>query len=89
MPTAFTSRRGDGLYSLLYLSCIDDQGRFTKPFLLPQHNPMKYYDSSLYSFNTPDFTKTKVTFDAYHAGKEILSEVRVETKVKNAAKKSE
>lgn len=85
----FTSRRGDGLYSLLYLASIDDQGRFTKPFLLPQHNPMKYYDSSLYSFNTPDFTKNKVTFDAYHAGKEILSEVRVETKVKNAAKKSE
>ena len=78
----FTSRRDDGYYSRLYLSCIDDQGRFSKPFMLPQRNPWEYYSESIYSYNTPDFTKSKVDFDAYSAGREISSDKRVETKVK-------
>lgn len=78
----FTSRRGDGLYSRLYLASVDDQGHWSKPFLLPQQDPQGYYESSLYSFNTPDFTKSRVSFDAYHAGLEILSDKRVGTNVR-------
>jgi Tol biopolymer transport system component len=78
----FTSRRGDGLYSHLYLACVDDKGHFSKPFLLPQRHPKEYYEESIFSFNVPDFTKTKVDFDAYNAGREISSDQRVETKVK-------
>ena len=78
----FTSRRDDGYYSRLYLACIDAKGHFSKPFMLPQRNPKEYYEASIYSFNTPDFTKTKVEFDAYHAGLEIISDKRVETKVR-------
>lgn len=80
----FTSRRDDGLYSRLYLTCIDEQGRFSKPFLLPQRHPKEYYSESIYSFNVPDFTKTKVDFDAYEAGREIASDKRVETKVSSS-----
>ena len=79
----FTSRRDDGLYSRLYLTSVDDNGHFTKPFLLPQHHPSDYYSTSLYSYNTPDFTKSKVDFDAYHAAKEIMSDKRVETNVRS------
>ena len=75
----FTSRRDDGLYSRLYLASIDDQGRLSKPFMLPQRHPKEYYRESIYSFNTPDFTKTKVTFDAHQAGREIASDKRIET----------
>ena len=78
----FTSRRDDGYYTRLYLASIDDKGRFSKPFLLPQRHPKEYYDESIYSFNTPDFTKQKVDFDAHQAGLEISSDKRVETKVK-------
>ena len=78
----FTSRRDDGYYTRLYLACVDDKGHFSKPFMLPQRHPMEYYSESLFSFNTPDFTKTKVEFDAYEAGHEIESDKRVETKVK-------
>ena len=78
----FTSRRDDGLYSRLYLASIDDQGRCSKPFMLPQRNPQEYYSEGIFSFNTPDFTKTKVDFDAYNAGREIASDKRIETKVK-------
>lgn len=78
----FTSRRHDGLYSHLYLTSIDDNGRFSKPFLLPQSNPKEYYEQSLYSFNTPDFTKTKVDLDTREATDAILSDERVPVKVK-------
>lgn len=78
----FTSRRNDGLYSHLYLSSIDDNGRFSKPFLLPQRNPAEYYGESLYSFNTPDFTKEKIDFDSETAVNSILSDRRVPTKMK-------
>lgn len=78
----FTSRRDDGLYSYLYLACIDEKGRFSKPFMLPQRNPKSYYEKSLFSFNVPDFTKQKVDFDAYEAGREITSDKRIETKVR-------
>lgn len=73
----FTSRRHDGLYSHLYLAGMDDKGRFTKPFLLPQKNPLEYYRQSLFSFNTPDFTKSKVEFDSREAVNAILSDERV------------
>lgn len=78
----FTSRRNDGLYSNLYLTCIDDSGHFSKPFLLPQADPKEYYTQSLYSFNTPDFTKTKVDFNSRAAVDAILSDERIPTQVR-------
>ena len=78
----FTSRRGDGLYTRLYLACIDDKGNVSKPFLLPQCNPKKYYDELLDSYNTPDFTSKPVELDARAAGNEIMNDKRIATKVK-------
>jgi hypothetical protein len=78
----FTSRRANGLYSQLFLASIDENGQATKPFLLPQENPLEYYDETLYSFNTPDFTKAKVSFEKSAAYREIASDIRTETKVK-------
>ena len=82
----FTSRRGDGLYSHLYLASVDEQGRFSKSFLLPQRHPKEYYEESIFSFNVPDFTKTKVELDAFEAGREIVSDKRIETKVSSLSK---
>lgn len=78
----FTSRRVNGLYSQLFLASVDEEGKATKPFLLPQENPLEYYDETFYSFNTPDFTKQKVSFDRASAYREILSDERVKTKVR-------
>ena len=78
----FTSRRGDGLYARLYLAWIDDKGNVSKPFLLPQRNPKKYYDELLDSYNTPDFTSKPVELDARAAGNEIMNDKRIATKVK-------
>lgn len=68
----FASRREDGLYSLLYMCSIDDEGRASKPFLLPQENPWEYYHSSVYSYNVPDFTSVKVEFDVHGAYEEVF-----------------
>lgn len=68
----FSSRRGDGLYTRLYLSSFGENGKATKPFLLPQRNPRKYYERLMYSYNVPDFTKSKVDFDARKAASECL-----------------
>ena len=76
----FTTRRDDGLYSRLYLAAINENGRFSKPFLLPQRNPQQYYGRTLYSFNTPDFTSQRVDFDSRAAAREISSDKRTATK---------
>lgn len=78
----FSSRRGDGLYTRLYLSSIGADGKATKPFLLPQKNPQKYYGETVFSFNVPDFTSKKVDLDIRSAASRIRSEKRVDVKVK-------
>ena len=72
----FTSRRDDGLYTRLYFSSIDENGKATKPFLLPQRNPKEYYRGLLYSYNTPDFTSRPVKMDAREMGRRLESPKR-------------
>ena len=72
----FTSRRDDGLYTRLYFSSIDEHGKATKPFLLPQRNPKEYYRGLLYSYNTPDFTSRPVKMDAREMGRRLESPKR-------------
>lgn len=55
-----SSRRDDGLYTRPYISYIDETGRAHKPFLLPQKDPKKYYDSQMFSYNIPEFVEGKI-----------------------------
>lgn len=70
----FSSRREDGLYSLLYMCAVDDEGHATKPFIIPQQNPWEYYHSSVYSYNVPDFTSVKVDFNVHGAYEEVFDD---------------
>lgn len=56
----FSSRRDDGLYTRLYLAHVDENGQASKPFLLPQRNPKKYYGDLMFSYNVPGFMSGKV-----------------------------
>ena len=78
----FSSRRANGLYVQVYISSIDAEGRCTKPFVLPQKNPRKYYHDTLYSFNVPDFTKSRVDFKTRGVYREVFSDERVQATVK-------
>ena len=78
----FSSKREDGMYTKLYLACIDEQGRVSKPFLLPQRNPRKYYKELMDAYNVPDFTKTKVELDAHEAYRQVFDNKREQVKIK-------
>ena len=55
----FSTRREDGVHTRLYFSHIDENGRFSKPFALPQHNP-DFNREFLYAYNIPEFMKEPV-----------------------------
>ncbi len=78
----FSSKRGDGNYTRLYLSSIDDKGNATKPFLLPQRNPWKYYHGLFDAYNVPDFTKTKVNLDIRETRNQIFSNERPKVRLR-------
>ena len=78
----FSSRREDGLYVQIYLASIDENGHCTKPFVLPQKNPRKLYHGTLYSYNAPDFTKTRVHFDTRGVHRAVFSDERIQATVK-------
>ncbi|MBR4756543.1 MAG: PD40 domain-containing protein, partial [Bacteroidales bacterium] len=51
----FTSRRDDGLFTRVYFSYFDAQGKAHKAFMLPSANPSSKGDN-VYSYNVPEFT---------------------------------
>jgi hypothetical protein len=59
----FSSRRLDGLYTRLFITYIDKNGKTYKPFLLPQKDPYQYYHNLMYSYNIPEFLVGKVKLD--------------------------
>lgn len=72
----FSSRRDDGLHTRLYLSHIDENGKVSKPFMLPQENPRKFYSNLFLSYNVPEFITAPVALDKVQAGRLIQSDVR-------------
>lgn len=78
----FTSRRENGLYTQVFLAAIDEHGKASKPFLLPQRNPKQYYRRLLYSFNTPDFTLRPVETNSHEMASQINDGQRKKTKTK-------
>ena len=76
----FTSRREDGLYTRLYFSHFDKQtGKATKPFLLPQRNPRRYYRQLMYSYNTPDFASRPLGIHPREMAGRLLEKDRIAT----------
>jgi hypothetical protein len=69
----FSSRRSDGLYTRPYFSQMDGQGVFSKPFVLPQKDPL-FYDGSLKSYNIPELVKSKVKLDPRIVSGELSKE---------------
>ena len=78
----FGSKREDHYYSLPYFACIGDDGKATKPFLLPQENPREYYLANLHSFNAPDFVHERVDLDRGEFTERIMSDERIQVKAR-------
>ena len=71
----FESRRIDELYTRLYIASIDENGKVSKPFLLPQNTP-NCYRESLFSYNVPEFINAPLQFNANQAEKIIITSKR-------------
>jgi len=56
----FTSKRIDGLLSRPHFSYLDDNGKATKPFVLPQENP-EFYNTFLKNYNIPELITGEVS----------------------------
>ena len=78
----FSSKRENGEYAQLYLASIDDKGRVTKPFLLPQRNPKKYYGELFDSYNVPDFTKSPVSLDVHEVHRQVFDGKRQQVTIR-------
>ena len=55
----FSSRRIDGRYTRLFITHCNDDGTFSKPFLLPQKDPA-HNTLRLKSYNVPEFVSGEV-----------------------------
>jgi hypothetical protein len=55
----FSSKRLDGSFTRPFFTHVDAEGRFYKPFLLPQADPA-FYDSYLKNFNVPELVRSPV-----------------------------
>ncbi|MHB9056887.1 MAG: TolB family protein [Paludibacteraceae bacterium] len=71
----FSSRRGDGLYTRLYIASIDEDGKISKPFLLPQKDP-RFYDELLFSYNVPEFITEPVKVNLAEFEKKAVNKER-------------
>ncbi len=57
----FSSKRGSGIFTHLYISYIDSTGNAHKPFILPQNDPT-FYDSFTKCYNVAEFAAGPVKF---------------------------
>lgn len=72
----FASKRDNGMYGKPYFAHIDENGRCSKPFLLPQKDA-DFYDLFLKSYNIPELAKGPVLFspvDIEHAFRKLKAE---------------
>ncbi|MBR5244274.1 MAG: PD40 domain-containing protein [Thermoguttaceae bacterium] len=70
----FSSRRDDGSHTRLYFAHIGENGEVSKPFMLPQRDPMKTLNSTK-SFNVPELTVEPVKISE----RELLRDAQNET----------
>jgi len=56
----FSSKRRDALTARPYFSYVDENGKVSKPFLLPQSDP-EFYSEFLMTYNVPELVKGPVS----------------------------
>jgi len=67
----FSSRRMDGLYTRPFITHVDQDGNYSKPFPVPQKDA-HFYQRLMKSYNIPEFIKGPVTTGTT----KILSEIK-------------
>ena len=74
---AFSSKRRDGLFTRTYFTHVDDAGKASKPFLLPQKDPT-YYDTLVKTYSVPELVTGPVTGNNRSLGRAARSDDRID-----------
>ena len=72
----FSSRRDDGLYTRPYFAYYDEEGKWYKPFMLPQKSTSQFYKRLDMSYNVPEFMDGPSEFSM----RDILNVAKEESK---------
>jgi len=67
---AFGSKRDDGVFSRVYFTYVDSEGRAHKPFIMPQKDPT-YYDSCIQSLQLPVLITGRVRLTGERVGRVV------------------
>jgi len=59
---AFSSKRQGGLFTKIYLSYVDENGKAYKPFVMPQKDP-EFYDALFKVYSIPELTTGPIKID--------------------------
>lgn len=78
-----TSRRDDGYYARLYFSHIDENGKFSKPFMMPKKDPKKYYGTLTSTYNVPEFLVSPIPVSRRELKSRIFEGKRKNVKVRH------
>lgn len=78
----FSSRRGDGLYTRLYIAYLDKNGKASKPFVLPQKRG-RFYQRFMYSYNIPELLKGPVETENRQLVRSALDEETLKIKMED------
>lgn len=75
------SKREDGWFTRLYLASIDENGRATKAFMLPQRHPREYYMQLFFGYNIPEFSIESVDLDAHAVERNLRNPMRKQMEI--------
>ncbi len=78
----YSSRRGDGLYSRMYIAHVDEDGETGKAFMLPQKDP-DFYDAFMKSYNIPELVKGEIKADSYLISRKVKNASGLKVRYKN------
>jgi len=69
---AFSSKRDSGVFTRIYISYVETDGRVHKPIVLPQKDPT-YYDSCLWTYSLPELVSEPVRATKEKLGRVVRS----------------
>jgi hypothetical protein len=69
----FSSKRDNGLFTRIYISYIDKDGRSSKPLVLPKKDP-QYYEYCLDALTNAEFVSGPITITGERLAEAVRSE---------------
>lgn len=73
---AFSSKRGSGVFTRIYIAYVDKNGKVHKPMRLPQKDPT-YYESCLWTYSVPELVTEPVRATKEKLGRVVRSSQKI------------